>query len=336
MGRRSDASTVARNTILVKTGMIDPENIEQAHERIRDHTLQTPLIRSNWLSNACSGEVYLKLENEQHTGSFKARGSLNKLMWLQEQGETSLPVTASTGNHGLGFARALDLLGMEGKIFLPENAEPSKVNAIKDYDTELVFHGNDPYKTELHARKTAQENGWIYVSPYNDKQIIEGQGTIGVEIIEKLSNPDNVLATVGGGGLISGIGSYIKSASPSTKIIGCQPENSPEMALSVRADEYKEVESKPTLSDGSAGGFEKDSITFDLCKKLVDNFILISESEIKQAIIQMLEKHHKLIEGSAGVAVASLLKYPERFQNKTTVIIICGANISIKKLKELL
>ena len=316
--------------------MIDPTNITQAYNRIGPYTLQTPLIRSNWLSNACDGEVYLKLENEQHTGSFKARGSLNKLMWLQQQGEQSLPVTASTGNHGLGFARALDLLGMNGKIFLPENAEPSKVNAIKNYGTELVFHGNDPYKTELHARKTAEENSWVYVSPYNDQQVIEGQGTIGLEIIEKIADPDNILATVGGGGLISGIGSYVKSKSEKTKIIGCQPENSPEMALSVRANEYKEVESKPTLSDGSAGGFEKDAITFDLCKELVDDFILISENEIKAAIRQMLEKHHKLIEGSAGVAVSALLKEPERFKNQTTVIIICGANISAKKLKSIL
>ena len=316
--------------------MIESKAIEQAYERIGTHTLRTPLIHSHWLSDACNGTVYLKLENEQHTGSFKARGSLNKLMWLKEQGEKSLPVTASTGNHGLGFARALDLLDMEGKIFLPENAEPSKVQAIKNYDAELVFHGNDPYKTELHARKTAEENDWIYVSPYNDQQVIEGQGTIGVEIMQELPQPDNILATVGGGGLISGIGSYIKDQSPETKIIGCQPENSPEMALSVRADEYQEIESKPTLSDGSAGGFERDSITFDLCKKLVDDFVLITEEEIKSAIKHTLEKHHKLIEGSAGVAVASLLKHPERFENQTSVIVICGANISTEKLKGIL
>jgi threonine dehydratase len=276
------------------------------------------------------------MESEQYTGSFKARGSLNKLMWIQEQKLNKLPVTASTGNHGLGFARALDLLGMKGKIFLPENADTSKIEAIQSYGADLEFHGDDPYTTEMFARKTADENGWIYVSPYNDEQIIAGQGTIGIEILEKIDQPDNILATVGGGGLISGIATYVKEKSPKTRIIGCQPENSPEMSASVRAGEYKEIESKPTLSDGSAGGFEKDSITFDLCKELVDEFILVSEKKIEKSIRQMISKHHKLVEGSAAVAVASLLQQPDKFANQSTVIVICGANISLDTLKEVL
>lgn len=312
------------------------QEINQAHERISDDILKTPLLYSNWLSNHCGGDVYLKLENEQVTGSFKARGSLNKLKWIQEQNLNAMPVTASTGNHGLGFARACDLLGIKGKVFLPHNAVSSKVEAIRGFDVEIEFHGDDPYTTEIHARKTAEEHGWIYVSPYNDSQIIAGQGTIGIEVLNKLSNLDNILATVGGGGLISGIGSYVKTQSPDTKIIGCQPENSPEMSVSIRADEYREIESKPTLSDGSAGGFERDSITFDLCKKLVDDFILISEDEIADAIRSMIKHHSKLVEGSAGVAIASLLKHPERFSDQATVIIVCGANISEKKLQSVL
>lgn len=313
-----------------------PEEIIQAYQRIETDILHTPLLHSRWLSDICKGEVWLKMESEQYTGSFKARGSLNKLKWLKEQQIDKLPVTASTGNHGLGFARALNLLDMEGKIFLPENAASSKVEAIRAYGAEIVFHGKDPYTTEIHARQTAEENNWIYVSPYNDPQVIAGQGTIGVEILEKIPEPEYILATVGGGGLISGIGSYVNVKSPKTRIIGCQPENSPEMSVSVRAGEYREVESKPTLSDGSAGGFERDSITFDLCKQLVDDFILVSEEEIKAGIRSMIARHHKLVEGSAAVAVASLLKQPERFADSTTVIVICGANIDIEKLKELL
>jgi len=313
-----------------------PDEITQAYQRIETGILNTPLLHSRWLSDVCKGEVWLKMESEQYTGSFKARGSLNKLKCLKEQQVDQLPVTASTGNHGLGFARALNLLDMEGKIFLPENAVSSKVEAIRAYGAEIVFHGNDPYTTELHARKTAEENNWIYVSPYNDPQVIAGQGTIGVEILEKIPEPEYILATVGGGGLISGIGTYIRSKSPNTKIIGCQPENSPEMSVSVRAGEYREVESKPTLSDGSAGGFERESITFELCKQLVNDFILVSEEEIKDGIRSMIARHHKLVEGSAAVAVASLLKQPERFANSITVIVICGANIDIEKLKELL
>ncbi len=312
------------------------DEILQANERIRDDILQTPLLYSNWLSNYCNGNVYLKLESEQVTGSFKARGSLNKLKWIREQQLDALPVTASTGNHGLGFARACNLLGMKGKVFLPKNAVSSKVKAIKAYDVELEFYGNDPFTTEKYARQKAEENGWIYVSPYNDTQIVAGQGTIGIEILEHLTNPDNILVTVGGGGLISGIGTYLNEKSSGTKIIGCQPENSPEMSVSVRAGEYKEIESKPTLSDGSAGGFEPDSITFDMCKKLVDDFVLITEDEIKQAVRSVIKHHSKLVEGSAGVAIASLLKNPDRFIGQTTVIVVCGANISLNKLQSIL
>jgi len=312
------------------------QEIQQAEKRIRGQIFNTPLLYSNWLSKLCNGDVYLKLESEQVTGSFKARGSLNKLKWIQEQNIDALPVTASTGNHGLGFARACDLLDINGKVFLPHNAVSSKVDAINAYDVEVEFYGDDPFTTETYAWQTAEENGWLYVSPYNDLQIIAGQGTIGIEILEKLPNPDNVLATVGGGGLISGIGKYVKEKSPETKIIGCQPKNSPEMSASVRAGEYREVESKPTLSDGSAGGFEPDSITFELCKALVDDFILISEDEIKEVIRSMIKNHSKLVEGSAGVAIASLLKRPERFANQTTVIVVCGANISMDKVQAIL
>ncbi len=312
------------------------DEIIQAHKRIKGDIFQTPLLYSHWLSNSCNGDVYLKLENEQVTGSFKARGSLNKLKWIQEQNMGKHPVTASTGNHGLGFARACGLLDIEGTVFLPHNAVDSKVEAIRNYKVDIRFHGDDPYTTEKYVRNRAEEEGWIYVSPYNDTEIIAGQGTIGIEILNQLPEVDNVLTTVGGGGLISGIGSYIKDMLPDTSIIGCQPEHSPEMSVSVCAGEYQEIESKPTLSDGSAGGFEADAITFDLCKKLVDDFILISEDEIRHAIRSMIRHHHKVIEGSAGVAIASLLKKPHRFADQTTVIVVCGANIAPDTLQSIL
>lgn len=310
--------------------------ITDAYQRIKGDILNTPLLHSRWLSDLCNGRVYLKMESEQYTGSFKARGSLNKLLWIRENNLLQMPVTASTGNHGLGFARALDLLGMKGKVFLPKGADTSKVEAIRSYGADLEFYGDDPYTTEIHTRNTARENNWIYVSPYNDEQIIAGQGTIGIEILEKIDKPDNILATVGGGGLISGIGTIVKERSPRTRIVGCQPENSPEMSVSVKAGEYKEVEGKPTLSDGSAGGFEKDAITFDLCRELVDDFTLVSEEQIKEGIRLMIKKHHKLVEGSAAVAVASLVLEPERYADQTTVIVVCGANISLETLKDVL
>lgn len=312
------------------------KEITRARQRIKDDLLYTPLLYSHWLSKACEGDVYLKMESEQLTGSFKARGSLNKLKWIQEQQLEGLPVTASTGNHGLGFARACDLLGIQGKVFLPHNAVSPKVDAIKNYSVEIAFQGNDPFATESYLRQKAREKGWIYISPYNDRQVVAGQGTIAAEILEQLPGPDNLLATVGGGGLISGIGTYMRECAPGTTLIGCQPENSPEMSVSVRAGEYREVTSKETLSDASAGGFEADSITFGLCKKLVDDFILASEDEISDAIRSVIKHHHKIVEGSAAVAIASLLKRRSQFKNQTTVVIVCGANISHGKLQKIL
>lgn len=316
--------------------MITTRDIDEAARRISPHILQTPLIRSNWLSEACGGEVYLKLESEQYTGSFKARGSLNKLLWLQENKIDTMPVTASTGNHGLGFARGLALLDMKGRIYLPRNAAESKVEAIRGYSAELEFHGDDPYTTERFARQKAEDEGWEYVSPYNDPQIIAGQGTVGRELTTQIETADNILVTVGGGGLVSGIGIYLREAWPEIKIMGCQPSNSPEMSVAVEAGEYREVASKATLSDGSAGGFEPDAITFDLCKKLIDDFILVDEEEIAHSIRMMLQKHSKLVEGAAAVAIASLLQQPRRYSGQTTLIVVCGANISVDKLRDIL
>lgn len=311
--------------------------IIKAEQRIRPHILKTPLIESKYLSQLNNGKVFLKLESEQYTGSFKARGSMNKILSLSKADRAKGVITASTGNHALGFARALELTNTKGIIYLPENAVPSKIEALKHYTAELKFYGNDSLETELHAKKIAEETGAIWVSPYNDLQIIAGQGTIGIELIEQIYPIDNILITVGGGGLISGVASYLKAVSPTTKVIGCQPENSPEMFMSVKAGEIKYME-KPlaTLSDGSAGGLEPGAITFPICQEIVDEFILISETEIAAAIKLMVNKHHKIIEGAAGVALASFIKHAEQFKNKNVVIIICGANIDTEKLVSLL
>jgi len=313
------------------------EEISQAARRIGPHVLKTPLFHSPYLDELNHGEVYLKLESEQYTGSFKARGALNKVLSLAPEQKANGLLTASSGNHAQGFARALAISGDRGLIYLPENAEPSKVEALKHYGVELAFHGNDCLKTELHARAQAAEKGMVWVSPYNDPMVIAGQGTVGKEILEHLPGVDVVLATVGGGGLISGIAAWIKDHSPETEIVGCLPENSPEMYLSVMQGELVMLdEPQPTLSDGSAGGCEPGAITFDLCRELVDDYILVSEEEIADAIRWMADKHHKIIEGAAGVALGAFMKEPGRFEGKKVAIVICGANITTETLKNLL
>ena len=314
-----------------------PTLIEQAAARISPHILQTPLLHSAYLGAMNHGSVHLKLESEQHTGSFKARGALNKVLSLSTEEKAAGLVTASSGNHAQGFARALSISGDQGLIYLPENAQPAKVEALKQYGIELAFHGRDCLQTELHALDQAREKGMVWVSPYNDPQVIAGQGTVGREILQKLPEVDVVLATVGGGGLVSGIASWIKSQRPQTEIIGCLPKNSPEMYLSVMQGEVVHLEEpQDTLSDGSAGGLEPGAVTFDLCRELVDDYVLVSEKEIADAICWMVEHHHKIIEGAAGVALGAFMKSAARFEGKTVAVVICGANISTEALKDIL
>ena len=307
--------------------------IEQAAVRIGPHILHTPLMHSGFLSALNGGEVHLKLESEQHTGSFKARGALNKVLATPEHEKANGLVTASSGNHAQGFARALGISGDRGLVFLPENAVPSKVEALGQYPVELRFEGADCLQSELIARAYAEEHGMVWVSPYNDPLVIAGQGTIGKEIAEDLPGVDAVFATVGGGGMMSGVASWIKSARPGATVVGCWPENSPEMCLSIRQGEIVAMdESLDTLSDGSAGGLEPGAITFELCRGLIDDFVLQSEDEIAAAIRWMVEKHHKVIEGAAAVALGAYMKQAQRLQGKKVVIVICGGNISAEVL----
>ncbi|MCP4458784.1 MAG: threonine/serine dehydratase [Cytophagales bacterium] len=311
--------------------------ILQAEKRIRPHILKTPLIESRNLSMLIEGKVFLKLENEQHTGSFKARGSLNKILSLSEDEQKRGVMAASTGNHALGLARALEITNVQGTVYLPKHASKSKIAALSNYPVELQFFGTDALSTELHAKEQAQIQNKVWVSPYNDQQIIGGQGTIGIELDQQLNHFDHVLVTIGGGGLISGIGTYLKIKRPKAKIQGCEPELSQEMTLSLAADRIMGMEEeRETLSDGSAGGIEEGSITFPICQKVIDETILVTEDEIASAIKLISTEHDKIIEGAAGVAVASLIKNKAQFKGSTVVIVICGGNIDLRKFNKLL
>jgi threonine dehydratase len=313
------------------------DQVIEAEERIRPYIKETPLEYSVYLSQLTQAHVWLKLENLQHTGSFKLRGAMNKLLTLDD-GQTTRPViTASTGNHGAGVAFGLQALHRPGIIFVPENAAPAKVAAIERLGAETRVHGSSCLETENFARQYAEREELTYISAYNDPAVIAGQGTIGREVARQSPRIDALFASVGGGGLISGIACYLKSQLPNPlSIIGCLAENSPEMALSVKAGKFVEFEPLPTLSDGTAGGFERGAITFDLCRNLVDDYVLLSEEEIAEAMRRFIETHHMLIEGSAGVAIAGFLKMQESFRNQNVVIVICGANISLSVLKTIL
>jgi len=312
------------------------EEIIEAEKRIRKFIRTTPLEYSIYLSKNRQTKVYLKLENIQRTGSFKLRGALNKFLSLTKKEKERGVISASSGNHGSALAYVLKKFNYNGKIYLPEYASSAKVQLLEKYGVDIEFYGSDCVQTELYARKIAEQTGKVFISPYNDIKIIGGQGTIGIELEKQLPEVNTVFVPIGGGGLISGITGFLKHKNKKINIIGCLPENSPVMYESIKAGKIIKMSSKPTLSDGTAGQIEEGSITFDICKKLVDDYILLSEKEIKNAILFIMEKHNFLIEGSGALSVAAFLKYRKKLKGKNIVLIISGAKISLPTLKEIL
>lgn len=305
-----------------------------AAERIAGVVRETPLVRSAAFSDATGADVYLKLENQQHTGSFKLRGATNCLMTLSAEQRDTGCVAASSGNHGAAVAYAMRKLGTRGVIFVPEQTSHVKVDAIKNYGGEVRFFGTDGLDTEQHAREFAANNGMYYLSPYNDPEVIAGQGTCGVEIARQLPDIDAAFISVGGGGLISGVGSVLRTHNAKLRLYGCQPAASAVMAKSVEAGTILDLPSEPTLSDGTAGGVETDSITFGLCRNLVDQFLLVSEEQIAAAMRQYIAARKHPIEGAAGVAIAALLDGSVALEGLKVAIIICGGNVSQATLDE--
>ena len=310
------------------------ESCQSAYNNIKKYIVKTPLIHSKNLSSISDSNVFLKLENFQHTGSFKLRGAMNKILNLPDK--SIGVVAASSGNHGAAVAYSLRNLKMKGLVYVPENAVPSKVKLMKKYGVEVRYSGNDCLIAESSAISYAEENNLSFVSPYNDIDVISGQGTIGVEMINQMKDLDVVFITVGGGGLISGVGGYLKSINSNIKIIGCSPENSPVMKISLNKGKIIEFESLPTLSEGSAGGIERDSITYNFCEEFIDDFYLVSEEEIVENIKFFIANEKLLIEGAAAVSVAAFLKNKKLFKGMNVGIVICGGNIGNDTLKSIL
>jgi len=311
--------------------------IQAAAPRVQPFVRETYLDFSKKFSQLIGGEVSFKLENLQYTGSFKYRGATNRIRSATHAEFDAGFVTASTGNHGAAFAKAAQIAGAAGIIFVPNHAAEAKLNNMAQYDADIRKHGNDGVITETHARRYAADNGMTFISPYNDIGVAAGQGTIGVELTQQMDAPaDVVFVALGGGGLISGIGCYLKSIWPSVKIVGCSPHNSKVMVDSVAAGEILELTSLPTLSDGTAGGVEQGSVTFEFIREFVDEFETVTEEEIGDAMRVYMANSHQMIEGAAGVAVASLIKRKEQLAGMRVVVVICGGNIGLDTLGSVL
>jgi threonine dehydratase len=317
--------------------MIDPAEIEAAATRIAPHVVRTPLLHSEPLSERHSADILIKSEHLQLTGSFKVRGSANFVHSLpKEQAELGV-VTASSGNHGIGVSTAAASRGIAATIFLPSSASRSKVDQIRRLGAEIMtVDSTDSNDAENAARDYATERGVPYVSPYNHPLIIAGQGTIGKEVMEDGGHVDTVVVAVGGGGLISGIATWVKAHSPATRIIAASALNDRAMAASIEAGEIITPHFEPTFSDGTAGGLEDDSMTFDICRELVDEWVDVTEADIATAVTNMIDDHHQLVEGSAGVAIAAAIAHAAQAPGSRIVAVSCGANVSSDALARMI
>jgi threonine dehydratase len=307
------------------------ERILDAGKSIRPYVSVTPLYFSGLLTEFAGAEVFLKAEHIHATGSFKLRGAVNKLRCLDAAAEKAGVVTASSGNHGLAVAKAGADLGVSVTVYVAKSASPLKVAAIKALGAKLVQVDGPPIAAELLARAQGEKTGQHYVSPYNDIDVIAGQGSIGLELVEQQPDLDAVYISVGGGGLISGVGSALKKLSPRTRVVGVWPQNSPCLLRALEAGEIVDVEESDTISDGTAGAVEPGSITLPIAHGVIDETITVTEEEIQAAMHRVAAAERWIIEGAAGVAVAGLFKSAERNRGRRVAAIICGRNIGLAK-----
>lgn len=303
-----------------------------ARRRIVDLVRKTEVLPSR-VTMTRGTEIHYKTENFQLTGSFKLRGASAKL--------SSLPVdrpviTASSGNHGIACSLAAQKTGHKLTVVLPENVIDQKRNSIEAFGTRIVISGADSSLAEVHAKSLAEAEGHTYVSPYNDAEVIAGQGTVGLELLEQLPLIDNLFISMGGGGLISGIGSVLKSMAPTTRIVGVSASNTAALAASIKAGKVVKTEHLDTLADGVAGGVDENSLTVPLASEVIDEIVHIDEDHISEALRFLAWKENMIVEGAAALALAPLLAEPNKYAGGVNVVLLCGGNYDKDRMIEVL
>jgi threonine dehydratase len=313
-----------------------PQLVRDAVERTKDYLTPTPLEFSRYLSDQIEGKVWLKLDLVQRTASFKYRGAVNKILSLTEEELDQGVVSASTGNYALAVAEAMCQRGRRATIYVAEDMEESRLNILRSHGLDLVIFGELAWHAEEEARRVGDEEGKIYVSPYNDPMVVGGQGTCGYEISQQLPDLDAALFACGAGGLLTGSSGWLKSHNPDIETYGVSPANSPVMYESVRNNEMITMDTLPTLADTCAGGVDLDTITLDLCRRHVNEIMLLTEEEIAASIRTLFEQHRLVSEGSGALGVGGMLKYKERFKGKKVVAVVCGRNIDLDVFKKII
>ena len=304
-----------------------------ARKRISPLIYKTYLKHSSFLSEKCNGDVFLKLENQQITGSFKVRGALNTMIQLDNEAREKGVITASTGNHAQGVGYGGKMRGIQATIVIPSCTPKAKIDSIKRYGVKLVIHGEEYMDAEFLARKMEKKEGMYFISGYNDPQIIAGQGTIGLEMLQDEPDLDVILVPVGGGGLVSGISLAVKALNPKIEVLGVQSVASPVMFESLRQGKIIEMELKDSVAEGLHGGIVDDSMTFDICRENLDDLILVKEESILEAIAANLIYDHQVVEGAGAVVSAAIIEDSSRFSGKKIGCVVSGGNIDNELLR---
>jgi threonine dehydratase len=310
------------------------EEIEVAHKKIQKIILRTPMIYSDTLSKLTGKEVFLKLENLQKTGSFKIRGATYKLSQLTASMKKRGVVAASAGNHAQGVALASSILGIHSTIVMPEGVSLAKQMATQAYGGEIVLFGQNTDEALRYARKLS-EDGRLFIHPFDDEQVIAGQGTIGLEILEEVPGVEAIIVPMGGGGLISGIAGIVKKRKPGVEMIGVQSIHAPSAFYSLKRKKIVEVKVKPTLADGIAIQ-RVGEITFPMIQKGVEEIVRVEEGEIASAILMLMERKRIVAEGAGATPLAALLSKRLKTRVKKIVLVISGGNIDFHLLDRII
>ena len=309
------------------------ENFVKAKEKLSKVLLETNLIYSPIFSDESGNEIYIKLENLQKTGSFKIRGAYNKISNLTDNEKQRGVVASSAGNHAQGVAYAAEESGIKAVIVMPKSTPLIKVESTKKYGAEVVLYGDvydDAFKK---AKELEEKEGYIFVHPFNDEEVLYGQGTIALEILEKLPETDIIIVPIGGGGLISGIACAAKIIKPGIKIIGVEPEGAASAYESIKENKIVELKEANTIADGTAVK-KIGELNFEYIKKYVDEIITVSDYELMEAFLLLVEKHKIIAENSGILSVAALKKLKEK--NKKVVSVISGGNIDVLMISSMI
>ena len=313
--------------------MLDLKHFQEAKKRVDEVIIPTPLIYSEAFSKECKNQVYIKPENLQRTGAFKIRGAYNKIVKMDEEAKSKGLIASSAGNHAQGVAYAASKLGVKATIVMPKHTPLIKVEATESHGAHVVLAGEVYDEAYQAACDLQREHGYTFVHPFNDEDVIEGQGTIALEILDELPDTDIILVPIGGGGLISGIACAAKQIKPTIKIIGVEPEGAASALAAINEDQVVALKEANTIADGTAVK-EIGDMTFDYIKEYVDGIITVSDYELMDAFLLLVEKHKLVAENSGILSLAALKKLNEK--NKKVVSLISGGNIDVLTISSMI